>query len=508
MTDDPSPDVTPGDELEPDQTTQRAEKKEPEVSPGLLPLGPPVFGKWAFFITAVPFLIYWGGTAFGSYLEKTRKLEPAHRMRATCRAMVAPLEEELKQLPAEQAAEVIARVDMSSVATALDDEAGKVEDITLQCQKLLSADFSDLPVEAQFQLTRFRNRVEHFLELQELVEHNDLNGIRESHNAFRLNEEPIGTMLELCRFLVDKADQELVGAAAEQGPIGQQTGLEDLAKALRQETTGIEDLKPPTDKLLAADLSTVPHPAAETLKQLQTYAGHLVTLLEAAKVGDMEKVRSSHMEFMHNEDPGAVDRELHRSWYPFNYSVACVVALIAVIVALPGFLKIPFRVSPLAVGVGIAGIVIWIGLWTLDKEVLGLAAMLSPNSRAAFNPLEELKADPAWMYTFLAIRLVGLVLVIPIAEEFFTRGFLMRYIEDIDWDQIPMGMATWRSVVGIIVYGAVAHPGEIVAAVAWFGLVTWLYLRTKNVWDCVIAHGLTNLLLAGYVLATGTWELW
>jgi hypothetical protein len=49
------------------------------------------------------------------------------------------------------------------------------------------------------------------------------------------------------------------------------------------------------------------------------------------------------------------------------------------------------------------------------------------------------------------------------------------------------------------------HPGEFIAALVWFTLVTWLMVRTRNIWDCVVAHALTNLLLGCYVLATGKW---
>ncbi len=402
MTDDPSSETTSNSDDNPQESSQ-PDTVQPaaELKPGLLPLGPHVFGgkrnsNWlAFFITAVPFLIYWGGTTFGGYLEKTRKLAPAHTMRGECKFEIGKFKAILAELPAGQEMELSNRIDLPSVEHAMDDENADVTGLTQQCVKLLTTDFSDLPPLEKHGLDNLKKKVQHFLELQVMVEENDLNGIRKAHN-----------------------------------------------------------------------------------------------------------------EYLEQEDPDAVDENLDESWYPRNYSVACIASLVAVILAFPGYLKIPFRVSPLALLVGVIGIFVWIGLWMLDKEFLGLGAMLPGHSRAAFNPLDELKENPSWMVTFLAIRMVGLVLVIPIAEEFFMRGFLMRYIEDIDWDQIPMGMATWKGIVGIIVYGAVAHPGEVVAAVAWFGLVTWLYLRTKNVWDCVVAHGMTNLLLAIYVLQTGTWELW
>jgi hypothetical protein len=32
-------------------------------------------------------------------------------------------------------------------------------------------------------------------------------------------------------------------------------------------------------------------------------------------------------------------------------------------------------------------------------------------------------------------------------------------------------------------------------------------LRTRNIWDCVAAHALTNLVLGCYVLASNDWRL-
>jgi CAAX prenyl protease-like protein len=36
----------------------------------------------------------------------------------------------------------------------------------------------------------------------------------------------------------------------------------------------------------------------------------------------------------------------------------------------------------------------------------------------------------------------------------------------------------------------------------------WLYVRTGNLWSPILAHGVTNLLLGLWILATGEWRLW
>jgi len=33
-------------------------------------------------------------------------------------------------------------------------------------------------------------------------------------------------------------------------------------------------------------------------------------------------------------------------------------------------------------------------------------------------------------------------------------------------------------------------------------------VRTRNFWDCVAAHAVTNLLLGVYIVAAGQWTLW
>mgnify|MGYP006910770527 CR=1 FL=1 len=41
----------------------------------------------------------------------------------------------------------------------------------------------------------------------------------------------------------------------------------------------------------------------------------------------------------------------------------------------------------------------------------------------------------------------------------------------------------------------------------WFSMVTWLYVRTRNIWDCVAAHAVYKVLLGIYVVSNGDWRL-
>ena len=86
----------------------------------------------------------------------------------------------------------------------------------------------------------------------------------------------------------------------------------------------------------------------------------------------------------------------------------------------------------------------WIGLCRMQLErklltPLGLEKFLGLGERPAFNPLEQLAATPLWAYSFLAIRFVGLALIVPIIEEFFLRGFIMRWAVREDLWTVPFG---------------------------------------------------------------------
>ena len=196
-----------------------------------------------------------------------------------------------------------------------------------------------------------------------------------------------------------------------------------------------------------------------------------------------------------------------------SYTIKIALTIAAMAYVWPGYRQFPFRISWLAIVVGVVGVALWIAICQMQLErrllaPLGLERFLGLGDRPAFNPLAELADTPLWAYTFLGIRFVGLALVVPTIEEFFLRGFIMRWAVRDDWWDVPFGQVTpLAAVVGTAV-PMLMHPGELLAAFVWFSLVTWLMIRTKNIWDCVAAHAVTNLLLGIYVVTQHQWQLW
>jgi hypothetical protein len=198
-------------------------------------------------------------------------------------------------------------------------------------------------------------------------------------------------------------------------------------------------------------------------------------------------------------------------YYPIVYTVKVALAAAALLFVAPGLRKFPRRASPLAVLVGVVGVVAWVGICRLGLEEkllvpLGLDGLLGLGTRSAFNPLEEIPG--AWAaWAFLAVRFFGLAVVIAVAEELFLRGFAMRFVMQANWWEVPFGTVNATAVAVGTLVPMLMHPAELFAAAVWFSLVTWLMVRTRNLWDCVVAHGVTNLLLGVYVVLSGQWHL-
>jgi CAAX prenyl protease-like protein len=108
----------------------------------------------------------------------------------------------------------------------------------------------------------------------------------------------------------------------------------------------------------------------------------------------------------------------------------------------------------------------------------------------------------------LWLRVVRAVVLVPILEELFWRGWLPRWIQDTRFERIPPGTFTaFAFIVTAVLFAAEHGPFWEVGLLA--GLVyNWWMWRTKSLGDLVLAHAVTNACLAGYVVLTQQWQFW
>lgn len=180
-----------------------------------------------------------------------------------------------------------------------------------------------------------------------------------------------------------------------------------------------------------------------------------------------------------------------------------------IVAALVGALSWPylsFRPSaPLAsIGIGIAVFVIWVGPdllfgyrhhWLFENAFTGSAASsLAPGLKSNLG--------------FILLRSVSSAALIPILEELFWRGWMMRWLIDSNFVKVPLGKYAPSAFWIVAVLFASEHGSYWEVGLVAGIIYNWWLVRTRNLADCILAHGVTNAALSVYVVASGQWQYW
>jgi uncharacterized protein len=196
-----------------------------------------------------------------------------------------------------------------------------------------------------------------------------------------------------------------------------------------------------------------------------------------------------------------LDGKPHPFWYPVAYAVKIIVVVAVAWACRATWRDLRPMPGPrtLALAALLGGVVtlLWVGL---D----GLYPVIPLGKRSAFDPNV---LPVAGKVSFLAVRLLGLVVVVPLIEELFWRSFLMRWIIDPNFAQVPIGKVTPAAAAVTSGLFALAHPEWLPALLTGL-LWSWLLWHTKSLTACVVSHVVANLALGIYVLSTGDWKFW
>lgn len=167
-------------------------------------------------------------------------------------------------------------------------------------------------------------------------------------------------------------------------------------------------------------------------------------------------------------------------------------------------------------------------------------------------PFIDIAGEP-WDFSAFILRLIAASLIVPVFEEVFIRGYVLRAA--LQWDQnrknkpiilslvqtfseiiktvlflrknnqvdsplsqtldvdniADVSPGAWSVMaVGISTFAfAAGHlPSQWLASVAYSLLISILWVMRKDLLSCMVAHGITNLALGGYVYFSGNWGFW
>lgn len=150
----------------------------------------------------------------------------------------------------------------------------------------------------------------------------------------------------------------------------------------------------------------------------------------------------------------------------------------------------------LSVAVGLLVFKLWVNLaepW-----------MLLGQATAVFRPVD---AEGQLLWPLVVVRWLGAALVVPVMEELFWRSFLMRWIDNPNFEQVDPAEVSPKAVVLSTLVFMLAHTQWLAAIVAGLAYAL-LYRYTRSLWAPILAHAVTNGVLGGWVVLFGHWQFW
>ncbi len=193
-----------------------------------------------------------------------------------------------------------------------------------------------------------------------------------------------------------------------------------------------------------------------------------------------------------------------KSLYAPAYVARTIAAAVLLIVYWRHYTKIRWNYWWLGVIVGVIGIFQWVWM----QNWLGAHFEMFKADKDAFNPFAAFESGAA-AWSFIAVRIIGAVLVVPVMEELFWRDYLWRQImAPNDFKLAAVGEFDWTAFLGVPLAFALVHGSWWLTAIGWALMIGVLLVYTKSLGACIIAHAVTNLLLALYVLHYHAWHLW
>jgi exosortase E/protease (VPEID-CTERM system) len=115
-------------------------------------------------------------------------------------------------------------------------------------------------------------------------------------------------------------------------------------------------------------------------------------------------------------------------------------------------------------------------------------------------------ASPWLRWSWIACRIAGTVLTVPLAEELAYRGFLMRRLQSQEFDSLAYARVGWLALAASSVFFGVAHGALwLPGSVAGFAY-GWIVKRRGQLGEAIAAHMTTNILFAATTMVSGNWS--
>ncbi len=181
------------------------------------------------------------------------------------------------------------------------------------------------------------------------------------------------------------------------------------------------------------------------------------------------------------------------SGFDWGYPIRVLTTGVVLFLFRAQYRKLAWDVSPSAVAAGVGVFALWI---FLEPEAETPEAGRLP---------ETLSLASRWLW--IAARVIGSVIIVPMAEELAFRGFLPRRLMEYAFEKVPFDRFDWPAFLCSSVVFGILHERWFAGTLA--GMVYYLAMVARGrLSDAILAHAVTNALIAAMVLLTDSWYLW
>jgi exosortase E/protease (VPEID-CTERM system) len=183
--------------------------------------------------------------------------------------------------------------------------------------------------------------------------------------------------------------------------------------------------------------------------------------------------------------------------FDWLYGIRVILSAAVLCYFVPRYRGFDWRVGWKAIAIGAGVFVIWVGMENF----------VSTGSHTGM-PSALREAPAAWAMAWIALRVLGSVVTVPIAEELAFRGFLLRRFDSEDFESVKWDSVSWMAILVSSAAFGVLHGDRWLAGTIAGVFYALAYVRRGSIGDAVAAHATTNLLIAAEVLIVGRWQFW
>jgi exosortase E/protease (VPEID-CTERM system) len=194
---------------------------------------------------------------------------------------------------------------------------------------------------------------------------------------------------------------------------------------------------------------------------------------------------------------GSMIAQLASAGFEWLYAIRVVMSAAVLCYFVPRYRTFDWRIGWKAIAIGAGVFVIWVGL----ESLLGTGSQVGM-------PAALREAPRTWAMAWIAIRVLGSVATVPIAEELAFRGFLLRRFDSENFESVKWNSVSWMAILVSSAAFGVLHGDRWLAGTIAGVLYALAYTRRGSIGDAVAAHATTNLLIAAEVLVAGHWQFW